>query len=146
MKRIIIMIILLLLVAAGLYAYKEYNRKNSDLGGTRAAATTDALSLITTFERDSASANKQYLDKVVAVQGTIKKIERDGNPVIIFLGDAARMSSVQCSMDSTHALEYSDLTKGAMVTIKGRVNGAETDELLGTDVKLNRCVIENKEH
>ena len=48
-------------------------------------------------------------------------------------------------MDSTHATDYSKLQQGAPVTLKGVVNGAESDELLGTDVKGNRCVVVNNQ-
>ena len=144
MKRIILLLILIIIIAGGLYAYREYNRKNKDLSSTEAATTTDALTLITTFEKDSSSANKQFLDKVVAVTGTIKKVESEENPVIIFLGDETQMSSVQCSMDSAYSKGHASLKKGTTVTVKGIVTGVQSDELLGTDVKLNRCVIEEK--
>lgn len=144
MKRIILVVILIVIIASGFYAYKEYNRKNKDLSSSKAIATTEALLLITTFEQDSASATKQYVDKIIAVTGTIKKMESESRPVIIFLGDAAQMSSVQCSMDSTYSTEYTALQTGASVTIKGIVTGVRKDDLFGTDVILNRCVLFKK--
>lgn len=142
MKKIIIAVILIALLAGGWYAYREYHRTNKDLTNARPAVTVTATSLIAAFEKDSAAANRQYLDKIIAVKGTIKKMESDNSPAIIFLGEAAQMSSVQCSMDSSHARSYSALQEGTQVTIKGMVTGARTDELFGTDVVLNRCVIE----
>ena len=77
------------------------------------------------------------------VSGTIKKIETDGNPVVFILGDAAQLSSVQCSMDSTDAKQYQSLKTGMATTLKGLVTGFRSDPLFGTDVILSRCVVEN---
>ena len=142
MKRLAILLVLLVISAALFYGYKEYNRKNADLSSAEAAITIDALTLIAAFEKDSASASGMYIDKVVAVVGTIKKIEAAEAPVVLFLGEADQMSSVLCSMDSSHPLSGSPLKVGAKVTVKGLVNGYQSDALLGTDVALNRCVIQ----
>jgi len=141
MKRKILLLILVIAGIAVWYAYTEYNRTNTNLSNAKAAITVDALALLTQFEKDSATASRQYNNKIIAVTGTIKKIEADGNPVILFLGDAAQMSSVQCSMDSTDAAQYALLKNGTATTLKGQVSGFRTDPLFGTDVILNRCVI-----
>lgn len=142
MTRIILIVILIAVGLAAWYGYNEYNRKNKDLSGIKATETVNALALIASFEKDTASASKQYIDKVVAVTGTIKKMEAEEAPVVIFLGDPGQMSSVLCSMDSSHAASYASLKEGSKVTIKGIVNGYQSDELLGMDVKINRCVIQ----
>jgi hypothetical protein len=143
-RKVFLIIILLVTVIAVWYAYAEYNRTNDDLSHTRVTTTVSAAALLSVFEKDSANAVKLYSDKIIAVTGTIKKIEAEGNPAIIFLGDAAQMSSVQCSMDSTNASAYTPLKTGDAVTLKGLVSGYRTDPLFGTDVILNRCVIAAK--
>jgi opacity protein-like surface antigen len=142
MKRIVLIVVLLAVCFTAWYGYKEYNRKNIDLSGEKPTATVDALTLIASFERDTASASKHYVDKVIAVTGIIKKIEAEEAPAVFFLGEAGQMSSVLCSMDSTHAASYSSLKEGSKVTIKGLVNGYQSDESLGTDVKMNRCILQ----
>jgi hypothetical protein len=142
MRKWILAVVFIVIIAGAWYAYKEYNRTHTDMRNEKATATLSAASLIEAFEKDSAAAGKQYTDRVVAVQGTVKKIVQDQQPVVIFLGEEAEMSSVQCSMDSTH-MEYKNLRAGTAVTIKGLVTGYRTDELFGTDVILNRCVMEN---
>jgi hypothetical protein len=47
-------------------------------------------------------------------------------------------------MDSTHAGEYKAIVVGSNATIKGMCTGALTEEMFGTDVKLNRCVVEKQ--
>lgn len=143
MKRRLLLIILLVTGIAVWYGYTEYNRTNVSLKNTKATATVTAPVLLAAYEQDSTSAVKQYSDKVIAVSGTVKKIEAADNPVIIFLGDAAQMSSVQCSMDSTNAEKYNALQTGKTATLKGTVTGFRSDPLFGTDVILSRCVVED---
>ena len=142
MKKLILFILLLVIGFIAWYGYHEFSRRNKDLKSAQAAMIVDAPSLITAFEKDSSSANKKYTDKVIAVTGNVKKIDKDGNPVIIFLGPEGQMSSVKCSMDSTHAADYNTIKPGTNVKIKGRCTGGQTEDLFGTDVTLNYCVIE----
>lgn len=123
------------------YAYTEYNRTNASLSNTKAVATLTTSALLAAFEQDSAAAAKQYNDKIIAVTGPVKKIEAESNPVMVFLGDAGQMSSVQCSMDSSQAVHYNQLQTGTTATLKGQVVGFRSDPLFGTDVILNRCVV-----
>ncbi|MGN6400166.1 MAG: OB-fold protein [Flavisolibacter sp.] len=144
MKKIILLVLVVIIAAAGFYAYREYNRTNKDLKDSKAEITTDAAALIAAFEKDSSSANKKYIDKLIAVSGSVKSIDKDGNPVVIALGQSGEMSSVQCSMDSTHATDYKAVKEGDQITIKGKCTGGQTQDLFGTDVILNRCVLEDK--
>jgi hypothetical protein len=144
MKRTIIFVVLVLVALAAWYGWKELTRKNKDLESEKAVATVNATDLITAFEKDSASANKLYVDKIIAVKGRVKNVNADGNPIVISLGEEGQMSSVQCSMDSTHAGEYKAIVVGSNATIKGMCTGALTEEMFGTDVKLNRCVVEKQ--
>jgi uncharacterized protein (UPF0333 family) len=144
MKKIILLVIVFIVAAVGFYAYKEYHRTNKDLKSSTPDFTTDAASIIASFEKDTAAASKKYIDKIVAVSGNVKTIDTNGNPVVITLGESGQMSSVQCSMDSTHADEYKPIKEGDHLTLKGICTGGRTEELFGTDVILNRCVIENK--
>jgi hypothetical protein len=142
MKRTLLLLIILLVAGIAIwYGFNEYNRTNASLNSAKAAATVTAATLLAAFEKDSARAVKQYDDQVIAVSGPVKKIEADGNPVIIFLGDAGQMSSVQCSMDSANADAYKAVKTGMTTTLKGQVTGFRTDPLFGTDVILNRCVL-----
>ena len=144
MKKIILLVLIVIIAAAGFYAYREYNRTNKDLKNSKAEITTDAASLIAAFEKDSSSANKKYTDKLIAVSGSVKSIDKDGNPVVIALGQSGEMSSVQCSMDSVYANEYKAIKEGDQLTLKGICTGGRTEDLFGTDVILNRCVLEDK--
>ena len=144
MKRRIIIIILVVIGLGSFLGFKEWNRENADLSTSKTSYSVAALSLIEAFQKDTAAAGKQYTDKIISVTGTLKKIVAEQNATVFFLGDPEEMSSVQCSMDSDHAKKYAALKEDATVTIKGICTGFQSDDLLGTDVKLNRCVIELK--
>jgi hypothetical protein len=142
--RTILIVVALLIVAGILYGVKEYFRTNKDLQDEPAVASLTASALIQAFEQDSAKSNQQYVDKIIAVTGPVKSIQADDNPVVITLGEEGVMSSVQCSMDSTHTAAASKIAVGKSVTIKGMCTGAISEELFGTDVKLNRCVLQTE--
>jgi len=141
MKRIIIFSVVAVIVLAVLYGVKEYFRTNADLSDEKPVATLSAQQLIKAFETDSIGSNNRYVNQVLAVTGTVTAVQASENPVVITLGEEGIMSSVQCSMDSTHAGEYSRLVAGKRVAVKGICTGALQEEIFGTDVKLNRCVL-----
>lgn len=144
MKKIVLFILVIVIAAVGFYAYKEFNRTNKDLKNSKADFTLEAAALIAAFEKDSSSANKQYVDKLIAVTGHVKSIDAQSNPVVIALGESGQMSSIQCSMDSAYANEYKAIKEGDQLSLKGMCTGGRTEDLFGTDVILNRCVLENK--
>lgn len=146
MKRIILLLVIVLLIAiGGWYAYRVLNRDVQPLTEVAADAELAAPELIAAFEQDSATANRQYLGKVLAVTGTVKAVEKDGRSATVILGQESSLSSVRCSMDSIHVANALALQDGVTVSIKGNCTGYNPDEMgLGADVVLNRCVLINK--
>lgn len=143
MKRTLLIISVLAIAVIAWYGYNQYNRTNEDLKNKKPDYSVKDLDLIAAFESDTTSSTRMYIDKVIAVTGSIKKIEAEGAPVVVFLGNKQQMSSIICSMDSNYVSSYANLKEGATITIKGICIGYAFDELLGTDVKLNRCVIQD---
>jgi hypothetical protein len=144
-RKIIYLSILVIFSVTGIYMYTEFNRKNKDLLNERTAFTIDAASLIQAYKQNENLFQQQYTDKVITVRGTIKTIDDHGNPVVIALDAGEGLSSVQCSMDSTHAQLYTSIKEGQRVALKGIVTGGRTEDLFGTDIVLNRCVLEENE-
>lgn len=148
-KKIIyrlIVIVIFLIIGVGLYAYKEYNRKNVDLAATKPAYTLTDMQLIDEFTQDQNASNKKYLGKILELSGNIKKIDTDANGYhTVILGNAVNMNSVRCSVDSAFNKEAHNLTVGSTVVIKGICTGYNADDLgLGSDVILNRSIPINK--
>ncbi len=143
MKRsIILLVVIVLLAVASWYAYNAYTGKVKSLTEVKADVSVSAINLINAFEKDSASANKQYLGKVITVSGNVRAVENEGGSTTILLGEAGAMSSVRCSMDTAYAQQATAVQEGASITIKGACTGFISDELIGSDVILNRCVLQ----
>lgn len=143
MKRIIIIVIAVIIIAGGFYGFNEYSRKNKGMDSVKAEVTTEASALITDFENNIEAANSKYLGKIIAVTGAIKAIEAEPTSATIVLGDDQSTASVRCSMDTTYNNVLRSLTIGQKVTVKGNCTGFNQDDLLGSDVILNRCVMQN---
>lgn len=141
MKRTFFFIILALVIVLGFYGYREYMRGNKDLQEVAPEVTLSAPVLIKAFETDSAGANKSYLGKILAVSGTVKSVEKEAGSATVILGEPGTMSSVRCSMDTAHLAKVAAVKEGQAVTVKGACTGFNQDELLGSDVVLNRCVL-----
>ena len=145
MKRFLLLLIVIIVLALGWYGYKLYTGKVPSLTEVKADAIVHATDLIAAFEKDSASANKQYLGKILEVSGNIKSVEQESSTVV--LGNTEGNSSVRCSLDSAFVKDIASLNPGSATTIKGNCTGYMPDETglgLGSDVILNRCVLEKK--
>lgn len=141
-KRIIISILAIAFIGGGWFGYGEYSRKVKDLDRVKADLSMPAAEIISAFEKNEAVANAQLLDKIIAVNGRVKMLEKNGRgQYTVVLGDAG-LSSVRCSMDSVHVKDLHGIAEGSPLTVKGACTGFNHDELLGSDVILNRCVLE----
>jgi hypothetical protein len=147
-KKIIWLTVLIVALAGAWYGYKEYTRTNKDLLDVKAGFILPAVDLIKEYESNDSAATKKYNGKIVEVNGSVKKVETDEQGYYtIVLGDTARLSSVRCSMDSTHQKDAANIVEGSSVTIRGACTGFNKDEMgLGSDVILNRSVIIKKEN
>lgn len=147
--NMIVLLAILVIGGVGLgvqQGMKEYNRTNEDLGNVKADVNMVAADLIREYEGNDSLANLEYLGRVVEVTGNIKKIEQDekGNYTVI-MGDTSSLSSVRCSMDTTHNGDAARLTAGSSASMRGACTGFNKDEMgLGSDVILNRCVVITK--
>jgi hypothetical protein len=143
-KRIKLGVLVVAVVGSAWFGYSEYNRKVKDLADVNAHVTMSSNNLISAFEKNEAMANAEFLDKIIAVKGNVKEIEKnDRGHFTIVLGNAGSMSSVRCSMDSVHVKDIVGVKQGDILKVKGACTGFNSDELLGSDVILNRCVLEN---
>ncbi len=146
-KRTILFSFVGLLIAAGAYyGYTLYTKGNKDLTKVKPALTIDAEKLVQEFTSNETSANQKYLPKeeyIIDVTGTVKSINKDerGKMTLVLQASAEDMSSVQCAIDSTHVNDLAALSAGASARVRGVVTGFNSDELLGSDVFLSRCVL-----
>lgn len=144
--RYIVLPLLVLMAAAAIYIYKEYNRKHKDIAKIKADYSLAATDLLADFITNEKASGEKYMDKVLIVEGMVKEIINDEKGLYtLSLGDTATMSSVRCSIDSVHTREAVDLQKGTVLAVKGICTGFTTDELLGADVVLVRSMVYSKQ-
>lgn len=139
-------ILLVVITAGAMYAYKEYNRKNKDLSEAPADYTVIATEIINEFSQEEKKAGTKYNGKILSVTGTIKSIDKDEKGYYtVAIGDTASLNSVRCSMDSIYNIEATALKQGIPISVKGICTGYNADEMgLGSDIILNRSLIEKK--
>lgn len=120
-------IIVFSIVAIGITGFTGYNYVMyggaRNLSNEETAFTVSSKSIANEFASNIEMSNKKYLEKAIAVKGTITKIT--GTEVIID-------DSIICNLkdfDST-------IQKNQVVTLKGRVVGY--DDLMG-ELKLDQC-------
>jgi tRNA_anti-like len=145
-KKIIMYVVLAIIVVlaiGGTYAYKEWNRKPKDTATTKEDISINCKVLIDEFVKDEKTANAKYLDKIIALNGIAKSIDKDENGFYtLVLGDTATSSSIRCTMDSLHNDDAAIIKEGASIKIKGICTGYIPDDMgLGADVILNKTSI-----
>lgn len=144
-KLLIVTGIVLVLAAGGIYVYREYHRTNVSLTAVDADFMVEATALVNEFLANDSAANHRYRNKILAVRGMVKSVERVDGDCTVVLGDTVEMSSsVRCLLDSAQVAAGTALKRGGRVTIKGAITGFKKDDtgLLGSDVELTRCVVE----
>jgi len=128
--QVSIFILVLLLVAAGVTAYRLYNKPHAS-AATATALPVTAAELVTAFENNEASANQQYLGKALQVSGTVSDLTQNQQQQQVLVLNGSAMSGVQCTLEES----IQGIKKGDSITIKGFCNG------FLTDVIIDRCVL-----
>lgn len=135
---------LVLLCTAGIYIYSQYNKKQTDLTKTEAAFALNAESLIKEFASNSNAADHKYVNKVIELEGNVQSVDKDegGLVTVIVASPTEPSTSIRCSIDSSFSSEAVKLViPHQPIHLKGIITGYNSDELLGSDIILNRCVI-----
>jgi hypothetical protein len=143
-RKYIVWAFIVLLLAAFVYGYWEYNRQRGDSKSMEPKFSTEATALLQEFISNEPESNKKYAGQniIVAVSGLVKEVVKDEKGhYTILLGDTTSLSSVRCSMDTLYSAELSELHRGSFTKLKGNFNGYKADELgIGADIELNFCV------
>lgn len=126
----IALVFVLVIVSIGAVVYYQLNKPHKQ-AAVKADVEITASDLATAFETDEATANKTYLDKVVAVTGQISEISTNQQGFTIVVLKGTDMSGVSCTLlEKNLAVE-----KNSTIRLQGFCNGYLTD------VVLDRCVL-----
>jgi hypothetical protein len=122
-KLKIFLIVLAVFVVAGFIGYNYVMHGGArDLSAEDAVFTVSSKDITAEFTADIEKANKKYLEKAVAVSGTVSGI--NGNDITLD-------QTIVCSFKNQQQVKIN--TK---ITVKGRIVGY--DDLLG-EVRLDQC-------
>jgi hypothetical protein len=146
MKRNILITILVIVVFGGYLGYRIYMDETVDVVNRNADVNISADALIAAFEKDSSSAMKTYMDKLVEVTGVVKAVDTSGT---VILGSPGMESSIVFSLDRRHLSDHKDLKAGDMVVMQGKCTGARMGEeimgiSLGTTIEFNFAGLKRK--
>src|SRR5580693_4217107 len=115
-KRLLVTIPVLILLCAGIWAVYEYRKPHTDVREKSTNIYTDAVKLYNDFSADEATANANYLDKIIEVTGVIDDIQNTNGAVVIVLNANQSLGGISCKMfdlkNNFHAV-------GEKITIKG---------------------------
>jgi tRNA_anti-like len=136
--RSIFLVAIIIVAFAAVFIYREYNRVNVPMQNMEPAFKVNADALMKEFTTADSVASKKYSGNVIEVSGTVKSLSDDSSTIT--LGNADALSSIICSLDSSVLKTELPATNTA-ATIRGSFNGFNKDELLGTDLIMNRCII-----
>ena len=134
MKKIILSILVLAIIgAASGYYYVFVFSKNRKFDMVNAEAMTiEANTLVKAFQENETEANKNYLDKVLMISGTISATDQTqtGERTLTLSSDDP-FAGVMVTLDSTEAAQVNMNDK---VTVKGFCKGFLSDVVVTSAV------------
>ena len=136
-KKGILFILLIITIIGGVIGFKMANKSHLDISTSTPKITLQATKLIDEFLLDETKANNNYLDKLIAVNGTISSIKIKEEKGIISLKTEDDFGSILCHLSEEATKNMSHLTNGQSIQIKGICTG------FLMDVILVRCEIIN---
>jgi hypothetical protein len=146
MKRTIIIVILLVVVIGAFIGYRMIKEENPDLGNKKPDITIEAGNLLAAFDKDTASAIREYVNKIIEVTGNVKRIDTTG---AVVLGEEGDPSEVVIGLDRRHMQDHEKLNVGSIAVLQGLCSGYSKggEDLLaslGTTVELRSAVVKIK--
>lgn len=129
-KKAILITVLVYLLIGAFIAYKIANKSHLDISSTSPQISIEATKLIDEFVIDETTANTKYLDKLIAVNGTISSIKIKDEKGIISLKTDDDFGSILCHLSNETTKNISQLENGQSIQIKGICTGFLMDVIL----------------
>ena len=139
-KKIIAYVMVAAILVAITKEYFLWNKKHIDV------VRTDGIEIVAgvlykSFTADSAAANKNYVQHVLQVSGTVSSVtENQQSNTVVLLKTIADGAYINCTMEE----KKTGIKEGSSILIKGICNGlGQADPDLGIlgDVYLVRCYL-----
>lgn len=134
MRRILLGILALLLLFGGAWVYMQYNKPHREASSEAPHASMSAEELYNAYTEDESLADSLWLDKVLAIKGTVRAYSTGQEPTL-YMEAGNDLGLVVCTFSSNNVPK--ELPKaGDMVRVKGICAGYTMD------VVLVRCELE----
>lgn len=136
MKRILFLYVLPFFVLIATVAVVWiYNKPHRTVTDDEAAFRISASQLVDEFSADEEGTSDKYVGKVLEVNGLVRELFREGNTVVVVLGDQDQPAGVSFSLQEDEVAD-TELKEGAQVTMKGICNGMLFDVVMDKAVLL----------
>lgn len=131
MKKTLLFVALIVVLAVAGFAYLQYNKPHRDTAAETPAYTLTAAALFAEYSTDEAAANAKYVDKLLLVRGTITGISvAEDSTVSIMLQTADPVFGVGFRLLPAEAAKIQGLQVGDKVQLKGICTGKLMDVVL----------------
>lgn len=146
MKKRILLIVLVGILAALAVAYYMYNKPHINVAESSPDFILTADSLFVEYQRDENAANAKYLEKIIVVEGSVDhpNFENPAEPNIVLIA-ADGEGTITCGFKPESLASIQKLEAGNKVKIKGQCKGMTGDTALdllaSPDVVLTNCTV-----
>jgi len=121
-KTIFFAVIALCLFIAAI-AYYLYQKPRSSLANVKPAYTLNATELYNAFTQNEQKANKQFLEKVIQVKGTVDNVEVTDSTISLLLSSGNPLGGINCTVAKNKNDKENIPPKGGVVEVKGKCIG-----------------------
>lgn len=131
MKKTLLFVVLVVILAGAGFAYLQYNKPHRDTTAEEPAYTLEAAELFAEYSADEATASAKYVDQLLLVRGAIADISvAEDSTVNIMLQTADPISGIGFRLLPAEATKAQGLQAGDKVQIKGICTGKLMDVVL----------------
>jgi hypothetical protein len=124
MIKKISVVVLVLALLGGVFAYMQFNKEHRDINAEEATEKVTAIDLFQSYVDDEAGANAKFLDKVVEISGVIVEISAEAGSEFVVLQSNDDFFGVNVYFDDVAQLN--GLEVGANVKVKGHCTGGDS--------------------
>jgi len=146
-KTTIIILIVILVIAVGAFiGYKMYTNRVPNYADKNPDITIKTNELADAFNKDTATAGKRFMDKIVRVTGIVKSMDSSA----VVLGEEGTASDVVVGLDDRNLKGIGHIKVGEEAILQGKFSGytqGSGDDLLaslGTTIKIDYAGVKDK--
>ncbi|NBW32732.1 MAG: hypothetical protein EBR22_02115 [Cytophagia bacterium] len=136
-RPLLILVTALILIVAAAYAYFRWNQAPESIAHQDTQFNLTANQLLEEFQTKTATAQTQYLNRIIEIDGRCESSENQGDSLFFVYMGAYNGASVLCQLESGRSPVPS---VGQNLRCKGICTGY--DDLTG-GVSMDRCVLVN---